>query len=79
MSIIQDYWHQILFLGIVIILFTRMRAELHELSKDVEEIRKRELYAKVVEARAELNVLNKQVSSLWEFVNSLRDRIGNSK
>mgnify|MGYP003154395787 FL=1 len=79
MTIIQDYWHQILFLGVVIILFTRMRAELHELSKDVEEIRKRELYAKVVEARAELNVLNKQVSSLWEFVNSLRDRIGNSK
>jgi len=79
MSIIQDYWHQILFLGVVIILFTRMRAELHELSKDVEEIRKRELYTKVVEARAELNVLNKQVSSLWEFVNSLRDRIGNGK
>ena len=79
MNIIQDYWHQILFLGVVIILFTRMRAELHELSKDVEEIRKRELYTKVVEARAELNVLNKQVSSLWEFVNGLRDRIGNGK
>ena len=79
MSIIQDYWNQILFLGVVIILFTRMRAELHELSKDVEEIRKRELYTKVVEARAELNVLNKQVSSLWEFVNSLRDRVGNGK
>ena len=79
MDLIQDYWHQILFLGGVIILFTRMRTELHELRNDVEEIRKRELYAKFVELRAETNVLNKQVSSLWEFVNTLRDRIGNGK
>ena len=56
-----------------------MRTELHELRNDVEEIRKRELYAKFVELRAETNVLNKQVSSLWEFVNTLRDRIGNGK
>ena len=79
MDLIQNYWHQILFLGVVIILFTRMRTELYELRKDVEEIRKRELYAKFVELRAETNVLNKQVSSLWEFVNTLRDRIGNGK
>ena len=79
MDLIQDYWHQILFLGVVIILFTRMRTELYELRKDVEEIRKRELYAKFVELRAETNVLNKQTSSLWQFVNTLRDRIGNGK
>ena len=78
-DLIQDYWHQILFLGVVIILFTRMRTELHELRNDVEEIRKRELYAKFVELRAETTVLNKQVSRLWEFVNTLRDRIGNGK
>lgn len=79
MDFIQDYWHQILFLGIVVILFTRMRAELHELTKDVEEIRKRELYAKFVELRAETTVLNKQVTGLWDFANTLRDRIGNDK
>ena len=79
MDLIQNYWHQILFLGVVIILFTRMRTELYELRKDVEEIRKRELYAKFVELRAETNVLNKQTSSLWQFVNTLRDRIGNGK
>ena len=29
----------------------------------------------IVELRAEVNVLNKQITSLWEFTNSIRDRL----
>tara|TARA_Y100000296_G_C5100070_1_gene219452 strand:+ start:622 stop:849 length:228 start_codon:yes stop_codon:yes gene_type:complete len=74
MSIIQEYWHQIIFLGVVIIMFTKLREQTAELTKDMEEIRKRELFAKHVELKSEVSLLNKQVSALWNFCNKIRDR-----
>ena len=74
MGIIQEYWHQIIFLGVVIIMFTKLREQTAELTKDVEEIRKRELFAKHVELKAEVTLLKKQVSALGNFCNKIRDR-----
>lgn len=79
MEIIKQFWHQILFLGLIVILFTRLREQVHELRKDVDAMQNRHLYAKFVKVRAETDVLNKQVTSLWQFVNDLRDRFGNNK
>ena len=42
-----------------------------------EDIKKRDTYVEVVKMRAEVDVNIKQISSLWEFVNSLRDRFKN--
>ncbi len=77
MDVISAYWHQIVFLIGAIVVAVRLQSEVHSLRKDIDEIKKRDTYVETVKQRAELDVLNKQVSSLWEFVNSLRDRFKN--
>ena len=42
--------------------------------KDVDQIQKRDTYVETVKLRAEMDVQNKQVSALWDFVNKLREK-----
>lgn len=77
MEIITEYWHQIIVLVGAIVVAVRLQSEVHSLRKDIEEIKKRDTYVEVVKMRAEVDVNIKQISSLWEFVNSLRDRFKN--
>mgnify|MGYP001342665591 FL=1 len=77
MEIITEYWHQIIVLVGAIVVAVRLQSEVHSLRKDIEEIKKRDTYVEVVKLRAEVDVNIKQISSLWEFVNSLRDRFKN--
>ena len=77
MEFISSYWHQILFLVGAIVVAVRLQSEVHSLRKDIEDIKKRDTYVEVVKLRAEVDVNIKQISSLWEFVNSLRDRFKN--
>ena len=73
MEFISSYWHQILFLVGAIVVAVRLQSEVHSLRKDIEDIKKRDTYVEVVKLRAEVDVNIKQISSLWEFVNGLRD------
>ena len=77
MEFISSYWHQILFLVGAIEVAVRLQSEVHSLRKDIEDIKKRDTYVEVVKLRAEVDVNIKQISSLWEFVNGLRDRFKN--
>jgi len=77
MELITDYWHQILFLVGAIVVAVRLEAEVKSLRKDIEDIKKRDVYVEAVRLRAEVDVLNKQISGLWDFANSLRDRFKN--
>ena len=77
MEIITEYWHQIIVLVGAIVVAVRLQSEVHSLRKDIEEIKKRDTHVEVVKLRAEVDVNIKQISSLWEFVNSLRDRFKN--
>ena len=77
MEIITEFWHQIIVLVGAIVVAVRLQSEVHSLRKDIEEIKKRDTYVEVVKMRAEVDVNIKQISSLWEFVNSLRDRFKN--
>ena len=79
MDVIKEYWQQIIFIGLAIVMFTKLREQTSDLRKDVNEIQRRELYAKFVQARAEIDILNKQISSLWEFVNKMRDKLNGNK
>lgn len=79
MDVIKEYWHQIIFIGLAIVMFTKLREQTSDLRKDVNEIQRRELYAKFVQARAEIDIMNKQISSLWEFVNKMRDKFNGNK
>tara|TARA_Y100001963_G_scaffold21141_1_gene27218 strand:+ start:713 stop:964 length:252 start_codon:yes stop_codon:yes gene_type:complete len=83
MELISAYWHQILFLVGAIIIAVRLESEVKAIRKDLDtltkEINRRDTYVETVKQRSELDVLNKQVSSLWEFVNKLRDKLNGSK
>ena len=79
MEIIREFWHQIIFIGLILVLFTRLREQTTELRKDVDEILKRDTYVRGVKMEAEMATMNKQVSSLWDFVNKLRDRLNGVK
>tara|TARA_B100000029_G_scaffold485176_1_gene538242 strand:+ start:444 stop:683 length:240 start_codon:yes stop_codon:yes gene_type:complete len=77
MEIISEYWHQILFVVGAVVVAVRLQSEVRSLRKDLSDVEKRDTYVEVVKLRAEVDVLNKQVSSLWEFSNKLRDKFHN--
>ena len=83
MEILTNYWHQILFLIGAIIVAVRLESEVKSLRKDLdhhtEEITRRDTYVETVKQRSEIDVLAKQISSLWEYVNKLRDKFTNGK
>ena len=76
-EVISSHWHKILFLITLIVVAVRLESEVKNLRKDVEDITKRDTYVETVKLRAEVDVLNKQVSSLWDFCNKLRDKFTN--
>ena len=84
MEMISSHWDQILLLGAIIYHAARSYALLSELRKDVDTLQTdnhrlldwtQKQAEQIVELRAEVNVLNKQITSLWEFTNSIRDRL----
>ena len=84
MEMISSHWDQILLLGAIIYHAARSYALLSELRKDVDSLQAdnhrlldwtQKQAEQIVELRAEVNVLNKQITSLWEFTNSIRDRL----
>ena len=84
MEMISSHWDQILLLGAIIYHAARSYALLSELRKDVDTLQAdnhrlldwtQKQAEQIVELRAEVNVLNKQITSLWEFTNSIRDRL----
>tara|TARA_R100001443_G_scaffold100376_1_gene107763 strand:- start:425 stop:697 length:273 start_codon:yes stop_codon:yes gene_type:complete len=84
MEMISSHWDQILLLGAIVYHAARSYALLSELRKDVDTLQTdnhrlldwtQKQAEQIVELRAEVNVLNKQITSLWEFTNSIRDRL----
>ena len=78
MELLTEYWYQIVFFLGVIIVAVRLESEVKGLRKDLdrlsEDLQRRDTYVETVKQRSEIDVLVKQVSSLWEFANKLRDK-----
>ena len=83
MDFVTDYWHQIVFLIAAIIVAVRLESEVKGLRKDLDgltkELNRRDTYVETVKQRSEIDIMAKQVSSLWSFVNTLRDKLNGSK
>lgn len=83
MDLITNYWHQIILLLGAVIIAVRLESEVKSLRKDVdglsEELRRRDTYVETVKHRSEIDVLTKQVSSLWDYVNMLRNKFRNGE
>lgn len=74
MDLISQYWHQIVALIGLIAVAVKLNASVQVLRKDVDDIIKRDTYVETTRLRAEVDQHEKQISSLWEFTNKLRDR-----
>jgi len=83
-EMISSHWDQILLLGAIVYHAARSYALLSELRKDVDTLQTdnhrlldwtQKQAEQIVQLRAEVDVLNKQITSLWDFTNGLRDRI----
>ena len=78
MESLTEYWHQILFFIGVIVVAVRLQSEVRNLRKDVNhmqaELDRRDTYVETVKQRAEIDIHGKQISSLWDFTNRIRDQ-----
>ena len=78
MEIVTEYWHQILFLLGAIVIAVRLQSDVRNLRKDVDDIKRdldrRDTYVETVKQRAEIDIHGKQISSLWDFTNRIRDQ-----
>ncbi len=88
MDWLKDYWHQLLFFGIILVNAIRAREQLSEARKDLDLLNKRihrmeekdhKQQVDLVRVQAENEVEKEQRRMLWEFVNKLRDMFGNGK
>ena len=83
MELFSEFWRQIIFFLGVVVVAIRLESEVRSLRKDLDgltkELNRRDTYVETVKQRSEIDVLVKQVSTLWEFANKLRDKFQNGK
>ena len=79
MEIVTEYWHQIIFFLGAVVVAVRLQSDVNsnkrELSQLKNEFDRRDTYVETVKQRAEIDIHGKQISTLWEFVNKLRDKM----
>tara|TARA_Y100000389_G_C17016434_1_gene296695 strand:- start:2 stop:268 length:267 start_codon:yes stop_codon:yes gene_type:complete len=88
MEWLQDYWHQVLFIGFVLVNAIRAREQLTEAKRDLAVLQKQmdrvlrwtqDQQESLVVLQAENQVEKEQRRMLWEFTNKLRDMLSNGK
>jgi len=57
-----------------LVVAVRLQSEVKELKRDIREMEKKQTYVSVVKLEAEMDQAKKNISSLWDRVNNLRDR-----
>lgn len=72
---VQEWWPQVIGIGVLVVVATRLREQVHELRKDVDLIMSRNTFVNVTKIQAQTEQQEKQISSLWNYTNKLRDRI----
>ena len=79
MDFVTEYWHQIIFFLGAVVVAVRLQSDVNsnkrELRQLQNELDRRDTYVETVKQRAELDIHGKQISTLWEFVNKLRDKL----
>ena len=72
---VQEWWPQVNGIGVLVVVATRLREQVHELRKDVDLIMSRNTFVTVTKIQAQTEQQEKQISAIWEYTNKLRDRI----
>ena len=79
MNFVQEYWEQIAVVGFAILALIRMKFELDSLKKDVADLNSRSTFIDVVKLKAEMEVANRNITSLWSMYNTWKSKNGNGK
>jgi len=72
---VQQWWPQVVGIGVLVVVATRLREQVHELRKDVDDIQKRNTFVVLTKVKATQEMHEKQISSLWQFLNRIRDKL----
>ena len=79
-SLIKDYWQQVMGLLALVIVAVKLSSSVKELRKDVDDIISRNTIVETTKLRAQTDMQEKQISALWAYTNKLRDMLnGGSK
>ncbi len=54
---------------------SEVKSNRRDLNHLTDELDRRDTYVETVKHRAEIDIHGKQISTLWEFVNKLRDKM----
>jgi peptidoglycan hydrolase CwlO-like protein len=73
-DLLKTFLPLVIFVITALIVSVRLQSEVRELKRDVREMEKKQTYVSVVRLEAEMEQAKKNISSLWERVNNLRDR-----
>ena len=73
-DLLKTFLPLVIFVITALIVSVRLQSEVKELKRDVREMEKKQTYVSVVKLEAEMEQAKKNISSLWERVNNLRDR-----
>lgn len=74
LSILRTVLPLVIFVIGALIIAVRLQSEVKELKRDIREMEKKQTYVSVVKLEAEMDQCKKNISSLWDRVNNLRDR-----
>ena len=72
---VQEWWPQVIGIGVLVVVATRLREQVHELRKAVDLIMSRNTFVPLTKIQAQTEQQEKQISAIWEYTNKLRDRI----
>ena len=64
----------VLFVVGAIVVAVRLQSEVKELKRDIRDLEEKQTYVSVVKLEAEMEQARKNISSLWDRVNALRDK-----
>ena len=74
LSLIKTLLPVIVLLVSGLIVAVRIQSQVKELQKDLDTLQKRETYVSVVKLQAQMEQVEKNISALGAFTNSLRNR-----
>ena len=64
----------VLFVVGAIVVAVRLQSEVKELKRDIRDLEEKQTYVSVVKLEAEMEQARKNISSLWDRVNALREK-----
>ena len=73
MEYLTNYWEQFVVLGLGVFAIIKIKFSVDSLTKDVADLIARNTYIDVVQLKSEMSQVQRNVTTLWDHVNKLKD------